>query len=226
MTDQEIRIEQERAEDLAKAVGGTLAIILGLRPSDWAVTWDRTRARFVIDGRFVSLATIRREMRKFGIAVRVRMTKLANRLAAGTIDLATWRKEMKELVASSHVVMAALAAGSIERAARNKTVQDRIESEQEYADGFAADIQNKKLSTPTIKARSSSYLLAAAVTFAIVGLAVHKLAGYTEARRITTAAESCRDCRAYADQWMPIGDIPSIGALQCGSRCKCYMEYR
>ncbi len=225
MTSQQID-EKKRAEDLATAVGGALAVILGLRATDTPVKWDSKKARFTVGGRLISMETIRRELRRFETAVGVRMAKLADRLSSGSITLPEWQTEMKQLVGSSHVVMAAVAAGSIAAAVNSKTVHARMMSEQKYVDGFAGDVKKKKLEKPTISARSKSYLLAAAVTFAVVGLAVHKSTGYTEAKRTRTAAESCPDCIAYAGEWMPIDDCPEIGSLTCGSRCRCYVEYR
>lgn len=226
MTQQEIADETRRAEDLAKGVGGILAALLGLRPTEKPITWNAQRGRFVIDGRFISMQTIRRELHRFENAVAIRMANLAKLLSNGTIDLPEWRERMKTLVGSSHVIMAAVAVGSIAAGARNPEVQNRIESERKYANGFAEDVEKKKLSTPTIKARAKSYLIAAAITFAVVEMAVHSKLGYQEARRITTAAESCEDCKAYAYEWMDIGEMPEIGSLKCGNRCRCYLEYR
>ena len=31
---------------------------------------------------------------------------------------------------------------------------------------------------------------------------------------------------AYAYRWMPINEMPRIGSLNCGSWCRCYLEYR
>ncbi len=226
MTRQQIDLEKERAEDLAKTVGGALPAILGLRSAEQPITWDGKRGRFVIDGRFVSMETIRRELRRFETSVGAKMRKLADRFARGSVQLPEWREEMNRLIGSSHVVMGAVAAGSIAAAAANRTVQERVAIERQYAAGFAEDIEKKKLKTPTITARAQSYLLSAAVTHSVVGLAVHKLTGYKEASRITTAAESCPDCQTFAYQWMPIDKMPGIGSLACGSRCRCYLDYR
>lgn len=54
-------------------------------------------------------------------------------------------------------------------------------------------------------------------------------AGYAEERRVTTAAESCPDCRELAARgWQPIGSLPQPGdgSTVCLTNCQCYKEYR
>ncbi len=133
---------------------------------------------------------------------------------------------MKELVGSSHVVMAALAAGSIAAAVTNLTVQRAIAGQRKFVNNFANDITRKKLAAGTIGARATSYLLAAAVTFGVVEQAVRTAIGYTEARRMRTAAESCSGCIYYSGRWISIGAMPPIGSLQCRHYCRCFIEYR
>ena len=50
--------------------------------------------------------------------------------------------------------------------------------------------------------------------------------GKTEAKRIRRASESCPGCLIYAGRWIPIGMMPPIGSLDCGSHCRCYLIYR
>lgn len=226
MTQDEIEKEKQRAADLARAVGGALAVILAINTRGVSVAWDPKAGRFIVDGRYVTIDTIRKELRRFETQVGIRMSKLATQLQNGTVDLEQWRTGMLNLIGSSHVVMAALAAGSIAAAAVRKDVQDRIVSERVYARKFAKDIPAKNLKTSTIKARAQSYLLAAAVTYSVVEQKVRETIGYTEAYRTTNAAESCGDCLESADYWMPIEDMPPIGSLTCGSRCRCEITYR
>ncbi len=44
--------------------------------------------------------------------------------------------------------------------------------------------------------------------------------------RRRTAGESCPDCIFFSDRWMPIGEMPELGSLQCRHHCKCVIEYR
>lgn len=226
MTPSEIDAEKRRARELAQLIGGSLAVLLGLRTAEKPVVWDPATARFIVDGRFVSMDTVRAALRTLEVRTGVKMSQLAEQLTAGLITLDQWQSSFRELVGSSHILAAALAVGSIAAAAESATVQENIERERKFADGFARDIPRKQLSKPTIKARAKSYLLAAAITFGVVQQAVKAASGYNEAMRTRTAEESCGDCIEVADTWMPIEDMPPLGSLKCGWRCRCYLEYR
>jgi hypothetical protein len=226
MTVEELEQEKKKAREAALVIGGALVIILGLRSTSKPVLWDASRASFIIEGRYVSAKTIREQILRIRIASGNRIVILTDRLANGLISLEQWRDEMKSVVSTSHILTAALGSGSIAAAAANEAVVSAVVEERAFLDKFAKDIPEKKLSTPTIKARAKSYLLAAGVTFAIVHHAIRKSAGYTEARRMRTAAESCKGCIAYAGIWMSIDDVPPIGSLECRNYCRCFLEYR
>lgn len=226
MTAAEIETAKKRAEALVKSVGGALAAILGLRATDKPIKWNPKTGKFMIGRQAISVDTIRRELHRFEVFVGVRMSKTADLLFNGTIDLAEWQAEMKQIVGASHIATAAVAAGSIADAADDIVVQKQVVKEQKFVERFAKEIRTKKLKKPTVKARAKSYLLAAAVTFAVVEHALFKTLGYTQARRIRTARESCRECRAVSGEWMDIDEMPAIGSLTCGSRCRCYLIYR
>ncbi|CAN5508020.1 hypothetical protein BH10ACI2_BH10ACI2_04230 [soil metagenome] len=230
MTDAERENEKKRAKDLGASIGGILAILLGLALSGSTpaspLLWDPGTGRYIFEGHYVSAETVRNEMLRLRTNVGNRMARTTDRFTAGEISIDQWKDEIKGFVASSHILAAALASGSIAFAFDDPAVESRIESEMKFADGFADDIRKKKLRTPTIKSRARSYMQAAIVTFAVVTHAVKKAVGYTEARRHPTAAESCRGCLDYANEWMDIDAIPQIGTLQCGPRCLCWMEYR
>lgn len=226
MTDSEKDREKARAAILVKSIGGALAIILGIVSTNGLVAWDPGRARFIVNGNYVSIETIRRELLRFETATGIRMKRLADALEAGEIDLDTWTARMKELVGSSHVIMASLAAGSIAAAVINKTVQTAIVDQRKFVNSFAKDVQIKRLPSRTIAARAKSYLLVAGVTYALVEHAVRKAAGYTEAMRVRTAEESCEGCIRWSGKWYPIGAIAIIGSLECLNYCRCYLVYR
>lgn len=226
MTDEEVEKETARAAILAGRVGGALAILLGLTAAKEFVVWDPGKVQFIVNGRYVSIETVRLELRRFETVVGVRMRKLADALAAGDIDLDQWRIRMREIVGSSHVVMAALAAGGIAAAAGSKFVHSQIIGQRKFIPGFARDITIKRLSPAAIAARAKSYLLSAATTHGVVEQTVHTAAGFTEARRVRTAAESCEGCITWSDKWYLIGVMPIIGSLDCGDKCRCFLEYR
>ncbi|MGE0294947.1 MAG: hypothetical protein AB7P97_21585 [Hyphomonadaceae bacterium] len=226
MTPAEKQTEEERARYLAEQIGGALVIILGLRSHDRQVEWDAGRGRFRIGGRLVTIAAVRKVLDRLETQVGIRMAALAKDLEAGRIGLDDWTRRMKDLVGSAHYLNAALANGSIGTAVGAPAVIRRVDRELKYLEGFAGDLKKKPKSSQSVTARATSYLLAAAATYAVVEQTVRKAIGFTECRRILRARESCSDCQAIAYEWMPIEKSPPIGSLACGSRCRCYLEYR
>jgi hypothetical protein len=181
--------------------------------------------RFYIDGESVSITTIRDYVRRIEARTGRRLTKLTNGLQRGEITPEEWQRGFERNITSAHVLTAALALGSIKAAIANDEVRARIDAELDYAAKFGRE--KKELSEKQIASRSRSYLLAAAVTYGILEQMARGLMGkYTECRRIRRASESCPGCVAYAYRWMPIAEMPRLGSLQCGQRCRCYLEYR
>lgn len=219
----ETQIEQAEKDARKDAEAFLLMLLLSS-----AVTFRADVGRFYVDGKSVSITTIREYVRRIETRIGKRLTKLTDQLDKGVIETAEWRREFERNVTSAHVLTAALALGSIRAAISNADVQARIDSELDYARGFGKEV-NKGVagSAPQIASRAKSYLLAAAVTYGILEQRIRTLlTGYTQARRIRRASESCPGCIAYSYRWMPISEMPPIGSLQCRSRCRCYLEYR
>jgi hypothetical protein len=218
MTDTQI----EQAEKDARSDAEAFLLILLLSS---AVTFKAEVGRFYVDGKSVSITTIREYVRRIETRIGKRLTKLTDQLDKGIIEPREWQREFERSITSAHILTAALALGSIKAAVSNAEVQVRIDSELDYARRFGKDLD--KSSTAQIKARAKSYLLAAAVTYGVLEREVRRLlTGFTECRRVRRASESCSGCVSYAYRWMPIEDMPAIGSLDCGSRCRCYLEYR
>lgn len=222
MTDAQI----EQAEKDAKEDAEWLLLLLLLGSARFS--FDAGKGRFYVDGKSVSITTVRNYLARIERKIGRRIATLTDQLEKGTVTAAQWRKEFERNVRSSHILTAALALGSIGAAVRNADVQGRIASELGYADGFAKDVKRGKAgSIAQIKARGKSYLLAAIVTYGILEQKARELIGVqTECRRIRRASESCPGCIAYSYRWMPIAECPPIGSLQCSSRCRCFIEYR
>lgn len=216
------RLEQQEREAEKDAKELLLLLLLG-----GAVVFRADVGRFYVNGKSVSITTIRKYLQRIERNLGRRLTKLTNDLEAKKITLAKWQRGFERSIISAHILAGALAVGGIASAVRNDEIQARIASELKYADNFGDEVKDKKLSAARMKARAKSYLIAATITYGILELEVRKLmGGFTEARRIRRASESCPGCVAYAYRWMPIGEMPAIGSLTCRSRCRCYLEYR
>jgi hypothetical protein len=216
------QLEQQEREAEKDAKELLLLLLLG-----GAVVFRSDVGRFYVNGKSVSITTIRKYLQRIERNLGRRLTKLTDDLEAQKITLAKWQREFERSITSAHILAGALAVGGINAAVRNDEIQARIASELKYADNFGDEVKDKKVSPARMKSRAKSYLIAATITYGILELQVRKLmGGYTECRRIRRASESCPGCVAYAYRWMPIGMIPPIGSLQCGGRCRCYLEYR
>jgi hypothetical protein len=226
MTPQETEEEKRRARELAKRVGGVLAMLLGVISTDTQITWNPAAGRFLVAGEYIAAEAMRQQLIRLNSRAGNEMAAEVERLLASKITIDEWRDSMHKQIGSVHVVAGALAAGSITAALASGKVQAQIASERVFADGFARDLKKKQKSGPSWRARARSYVQSTLVTFAAVELVVRQVLGYTEARRVLTAAESCDGCRHYGYQWLPLADMPEIGSLDCGSRCRCYLEYR
>jgi hypothetical protein len=209
------------------------------------VKFDRRRGVFVVDGKRVSVTTMRillTQIEKIGAD---RAKRHVDDLAAGRITLQEWRNRMASTLKVSHWLAGSLALGGLDAARNDKSLSARTASELAYLDGFYADLKNGKMSEAKQKSRASSYFLALAITFSTIEHALKsgliktptqrqldKMAPigvepqYTEAKRFRRAAESCEGCRRYSGTWMPIKRMPPIGSLECRSRCRCFIVYR
>lgn len=222
ITDSDVRTAKEQAKD----AGALVLLLLLLRDYGREVRFDRARGVFVVDGKVVGVLAMRKLVAKAEAAAQGRLRRITEELVAGRLALREWRARMRAEVAAVHLVMAALASGSLDAAKNSQQVQRRIEKERRHVDGFVLAMKAGKVSPAMALARAASYVLAAAVTYSIVEQVVKGVAGRTHAKRIRRAAESCPGCRIYARRWLPIEVMPPIGSLDCGSHCRCYLIYR
>jgi hypothetical protein len=221
MTDAELA----QAERDALAAAALFLPLLLLGPG---VEFRADVGRFYVDGKSVSVAAMRDYTIRIERELGKRLTALSTQLEAGEITVAQWQAEFERNIATAHVLMAALALGGIKAALANDEVRRRIDAELKYARNFARQIRDDDAGSPKqIAARSKSYLLGAAITFGILLQRARALIGVqTECRRVRRASESCPGCVSYAYRWMPINVMPPIGSLQCGHRCRCFLEFR
>lgn len=211
------------------------------------VEFDPRRGVFRVDGKVVSVTTIRLLISQLEGIGRIRLQRHLDDLLAKRIDLAEWQRRTASTLRVSHTLATALAVGGIERAKQDEEATKRINAELAYLAGFARDIQSGKLTEPQMRSRANSYLLAVAVTYwAIDQIQKTRLRDvrrvrrigaipmtdeeiievYREAKRYRRARESCTGCLRYSGRWIPIKQMPPIGSLDCGSRCRCFIVYR
>ncbi len=214
--------EEKEARDIATAAG--TALILAL----YAGNVSRRGNVFFIGERRITGREMRRNLARLETVTGRRLTRLTDDLLANRITLNQWRTSFKAIIGGHHLLTGAMASGSLAKARITDRVAKRVAAEQAYADRFADEIEAGRAGTDArIKSRAKSYVMAASTTFFIVEQASQKLFGAGEAMRVLDpTSESCAGCIEYEGEWMPIDEMPELGSLDCGSRCRCYLEYR
>lgn len=212
------------------------------------VEFDPRRGVFLVDGKKVSVTTIRLLLAQLEKIGKVRLRKHLDDLFAKRITVSEWQERTASALRVSHTLATALAVGGIDKANQNQESQDRINAELAFLAGFARDLSSGRISEAKAESRANSYLLAVAVTYWFIdqqekirmqnvrrvsritaGVELTDLEienTYTEAKRYRRARESCGGCRAVAGRWIPIKQMPPIGSLECGGRCRCFIVYR
>lgn len=139
MTPDEQREMVSAARDLLHELGGTLAMLLGARPTEHIVRWGE--GRFTVNGRAVAIASIRKQLGVIESKMGSKINKLTDELETGTVTTDGWYLLMRRYVAASHVLAAALALGSVLAAVDDKDVQNRVIAEWRYLDEFVVEIR-------------------------------------------------------------------------------------
>lgn len=233
-----LRLNKE-ARARAATLGAVLSLILLFQAgSKSRVNFDRRTLLFSLDGRKVNAGALRRQLQSMESQLAAVMVLYVDRLLSGEWKTDKWRDEMEALLRQSHLLFAALAAGGlaavVAEPALLKVAELRAERDIRYLGGFSEDVRKGKYKNGRRALnRAKSYLKSARITYANVQLELAKLAGFTEARRILNAKESCRrrlariGCVEAAERgWVLIDDMPPIGTLVCKQFCLCYLEFR
>jgi hypothetical protein len=219
--DERRQIERDYAE-----AGVGLLVLLGLRDTGQVIEFDRRLGQFRIDGRLVSPETIRRLMNKVSTVARSQILRVTELLISGSYSSERWLEEMRRILKGGHAIAAGMAFGSLDDTDGFLSFQKRYEEEDNYLIGLYAAFAAGVLSFGRLRARSQMYASAIYITWQVATGEQKGGQEYTQAMRIRTAAESCKGCIEYAGRWIPIGEMPPIGSLQCRSNCKCFLIYR
>jgi len=216
--------------------------------SDRQVEFLPRRGVFRVDGKVVSVSTIRILLIQLEGIGRTRLQKHLDDLVAQRITVDEWYKRTASSLRVGHYLATALAVGSLDKANQNAEADKRVQAELAFLLGFASDLKAKKVSEAKMRSRANQYLLAIPITYWFIDQAekirlkdvrrVRNISAgipltdeeifdvYTEAKRYRRARESCSACVEYSGRWIPIKQMPPIGSLDCGGRCRCFIVYR
>lgn len=181
-------------------------------------------------GRKIPAAALRGILDRALISGRGLTDALSRQLIDGAIKPQLWRVEMERLIRQGHLSGGAAAKGGWGQltGADGKFLQQKIDAQLSFLDGFLDDIKTgKQRLNGNLIRRARMYNDASRGTYEAMRGRMHEQSGYNEERRVRGAKDSCVDCIEYASLgWQSIGTLPRIGDSQCRTNCRCSFEYR
>lgn len=188
-------------------------------------------------GRFVPRQQVRRVLDETLDAITSEMTGLSRQLQDGTLSLARWQQQMQGYVRDLHLLSVAAERGGwgqmrLEDFGRvGRILRDEYERLRTFARQIADGTQALD---GTLLNRTRLYGQAGRVSYHLSERARMAARGFDEARRVLSPADHCRasdgprpGCvEEAAKGWVSIGEVVPIGAANCLTNCRCYVEYR
>lgn len=191
--------------------------------------YDPKTHRFVRDGRPVSPAAVRGEIDRLTEYVSKQAARIGERYAKGSINIAQFEIDMRELLRSAHIVSSAIGKGGRVRMAASDwgRLGAKLRSEYSYLATFVRRLGRGAVEKIAAPWRAQKYASAVRVSFYQSVRSEHKDdPGKVKVRRILNAKESCPDCIHFASLgWIDPEEQPEIGELQCGPYDLCDLEF-
>jgi hypothetical protein len=155
---------------------------------------------------------------------------VGDRLVNGSITVAEWEAETRDLLKQIRVWGYTIGAGG----QRNLTKADYARMGREgvrqnkYLRRFAEELKAGKLSEAQFRYRLGLYINDADTIREVGRNQAHIKAGFDEERRIRTKDDSCQQCIGFAKLgWQSIGSMPDPGRdCDCRANCGCYKAFR
>ena len=197
--------------------------------------------RYFANGRFVKHENVLRvinheidERNKKLVAIGEEFrAELARPGVNAKVAAANWRVAMAAELKRLHVSEGMAAVGGKERFKNDAAARGRVGGllrvQYEWLDKFAAQVAaNPAIAqTDDFLRRVRMYGAAGRATYERQRHVSHKEQGYTHARRVLHAKESCAACIAAAARgWVLIDEVSPIGTLSCRTNCRCTIIYK
>jgi hypothetical protein len=184
---------------------------------------------FYKDGRKVSRTAVRNEISKLLDHVGNESARLAKQLRAGSINVAEFELQMRELLKSAHIIAASVGKGGRSRMLSSDwgRVGSKIRWQYGYLSRFARKLKSGAVSEAATASRARSYASAIYVSFSRTFQKSQRefIEGGKNPERcrlVTNSEEGCVECAAdEAEGWMSVDDMGEIGSRLCGDFCEC-----
>lgn len=168
-----------------------------------------------------------------------RQQRTADRAAvlAATLIGVEFIEQLRELMLDEYTALYLLGRGGLAQMtpADWAAIDTMVAGQENYLEGFAADLEDEELSEAQIAARALLYLVIGRAAFEQGRSATQPET--VEASWVLGVADHCDDCLALTGLgWQPkepwpfvvagVAAYPASGATECVSNCKCGIDYR
>lgn len=196
-----------------------------------AAFWDDKVKRYRNEnGSFISRTAVREAYETVEKEAKRQIREATQALRDGKINLTQWEITSRDQIKAMHTYAAAQSGGGLKNMTLAQWGKVGADTKKQYQllAQFARDVKNgKQPLNGRMATRAEMYVSAARTTADSANRRIQASGGATEGRRTLHAAESCEDCIGYAAQgWMPLEELPAIGASICKTNCKCQVIYR
>lgn len=192
--------------------------------------WDAKKRRYVDSrGRVIPARDVRKEVERYVEAEEKKAEAEARKLEIGLITATAFFLFMENRIEAWHKVAGAIAYGGRaqmdeERWAR---IQEIIDREQSFLDGFKSEVAVATEITDQVANRAGMYANAAYSTYENQVKEREADTGVILGRRVCEEDQnSCDACvDAATTEYMPLGELSDIGSLTCLNNCRCTIEF-
>jgi hypothetical protein len=180
-------------------------------------------------GKLVSRSGVRGLIDKLLDTVRSDAARIAGRYESGSINLAQFEIEMRELLKSAHIVAASVGRGGRARMTQADwgRIGAKIKWQYQYLAKFTRKLEQGRISKIATASRARSYASSVFVSFSNMFQKaqtefVQDGKNPARVRLVTNSQEGCTECAAdEAEGWMSVDDMKEIGTRICGDFCRC-----
>lgn len=161
------------------------------------------------------------------------LKRIAASLKSGKINIAEWTIQSAAEITNMHRAVTMAAAGGKNAMTLSDWgfVGSRLRSEISYLNRFSSEIENLPEGATLTDAfieRAGSYAQSGFATYeqAVNRRVVRDGTADEEANILEPGAQHCDGClEATAEGRVPVGTLVPIGERECGSRCRCRIDY-
>lgn len=193
------------------------------------IVYDSKRKRYRdAKGRFISPRAVRRQIDRVTEVVRDDLKAIGKSLATGAVTIGAWQILMRDKLKTAHSLVSAIGKGGRKQMTNADwgKVGAGLKKQYSYLNRLAKDIElGKVVAAFQIERRSAAYAMSLRPAYYGLATVAEQAGDAILVRRVINSKEGCAECESYADDFIPIDEMPPIGSLQCSVFCLCTLEF-